>query len=722
MGKKHKKHHKSDKNPADVSVTRDLRAEPPLKLVLKVGGKSQDPKAGKFDICVSKPEVSSRHVTPDDHRDHVTKSESHQKKKKKKRKWHEVQNDNSEQEKDAVEMESSQEEQPMETDEQEEDYKLKQLLTSKKKSSKKQRYHEDDSSERAEETLEQSSVASDRTTQDQGIESQTQTPSFREKENIEAMKGPLKKLLECLQKTIQRKDVDQFFAWPVNDVIAPGYSSIILHPMDFSTMKRKIDVSEYTSIEEYKSDFLLMCENATIYNRPETIYYKAAKRLQAVGLKCMNKEKVSILKRTFGYHDGSDISKSRTKASKRLPQSDVDASTEDSSMMDVLDSEDSNIPPTIGSASVADGIEEESPEEIIEQALQAAKDARDRLSARCPNSKLGFLRRDKTGTTTLAILNPSQSGAEENKQVNLGMLTGRLAQGTGSLPGFREDKRNKAIPVTYMAHGPFSSYGPQYDSSFANISKEDSDLLYSTYGDDAGVQYAQSIREYVEDCDDYVMKLVDNLLDTLTKGQHSKTVATLKKNSDKDSEKGNSADGTSHPGVSASESAGSQDAIKKEEGEDATVPAIQFDSLRTLSELGIDVSFLPAFEKLMGSDADAAAANDSAEIDSKLKSTSDLIGDLEKTQSARLSQKTPNHLQFIPKPSEQESSIAEKLTQQLLQLTAKIKPSDIVSAGAAQTAMGITPDVHAELVDEVQVLDKVESPSSSSAVQENLVA
>ena len=36
-----------------------------------------------------------------------------------------------------------------------------------------------------------------------------------------------------------------------------------------------------------------------------------------------------------------------------------------------------------------------------------------------------------------------------------------------------------------------------------------------------------SIREYVEDCDDYVLKLVDNLLDTLTKGQHTKTMDVL---------------------------------------------------------------------------------------------------------------------------------------------------------------------------------------------------
>ncbi len=35
-----------------------------------------------------------------------------------------------------------------------------------------------------------------------------------------------------------------------------------------------------------------------------------------------------------------------------------------------------------------------------------------------------------------------------------------------------------------MNFGPFSSYAPTYDSSFANISKEESDLIYSSYGED----------------------------------------------------------------------------------------------------------------------------------------------------------------------------------------------------------------------------------------------
>jgi hypothetical protein len=38
----------------------------------------------------------------------------------------------------------------------------------------------------------------------------------------------------------------------VTDFIAPGYSMIIKHPMDFSTMKEKIKNNDYQSIEELK--------------------------------------------------------------------------------------------------------------------------------------------------------------------------------------------------------------------------------------------------------------------------------------------------------------------------------------------------------------------------------------------------------------------------------------------------------------------------------------
>lgn len=42
--------------------------------------------------------------------------------------------------------------------------------------------------------------------------------------------------------------------------------------------------------------------------------------------------------------------------------------------------------------------------------------------------------------------------------------------------------------VLYLNYGPYSSYAPHYDSTFANISKDDSDLIYSAYGEDSDLR------------------------------------------------------------------------------------------------------------------------------------------------------------------------------------------------------------------------------------------
>lgn len=44
------------------------------------------------------------------------------------------------------------------------------------------------------------------------------------------------------------------------------------------------------------------------------------------------------------------------------------------------------------------------------------------------------------------------------------------------------------VAVSYMSYGPFTSYAPTYDSSFANISKDDSDLICSFYGEESSLQ------------------------------------------------------------------------------------------------------------------------------------------------------------------------------------------------------------------------------------------
>lgn len=76
--------------------------------------------------------------------------------------------------------------------------------------------------------------------------------------NQRQKRKPLSRLLEHLLRNLEKKDQNQFFAWPVTDNYAPNYSTIIKRPMDFSTMKQKIDDNMYNSLYCFTvSDFLL---------------------------------------------------------------------------------------------------------------------------------------------------------------------------------------------------------------------------------------------------------------------------------------------------------------------------------------------------------------------------------------------------------------------------------------------------------------------------------
>jgi len=71
----------------------------------------------------------------------------------------------------------------------------------------------------------------------------------------------LHKLLDHFLHHLQKKDVNQFFALPVDDLFAPGYSQIIKVPMDFSTMRQKLSSGKYLNLASFKSDFELVSLN-----------------------------------------------------------------------------------------------------------------------------------------------------------------------------------------------------------------------------------------------------------------------------------------------------------------------------------------------------------------------------------------------------------------------------------------------------------------------------
>ncbi|CAF5130631.1 unnamed protein product, partial [Rotaria magnacalcarata] len=71
--------------------------------------------------------------------------------------------------------------------------------------------------------------------------------------------------LDHLLRLLTRKDKEGFFQYPVTDQLAPGYSQVITRPMDFFTMRKKINQDEYLNILEFRTDFELLCENAMKY-------------------------------------------------------------------------------------------------------------------------------------------------------------------------------------------------------------------------------------------------------------------------------------------------------------------------------------------------------------------------------------------------------------------------------------------------------------------------
>lgn len=201
---------------------------------------------------------------------------------------------------------------------------------------------------------------------------------------------------------------------------------------------------------------------------------------------------------------------------------------------------------------------------------------------------MGFLRQKKDGTTSLQIIVPGDGVIPGTNQrpVSLGQLMGKLNHGTGSLAGFREDRRNMSKPVKPLYYGAFGSYAPSYDSTFANLTKDESDLVYQTYGDDTAVQYAESILDFAKDCD-YTLNMVDELLDILTSGEHRKTKKFIdeKRRLKEEEEK------IKHLLEKPIQDVNRNTQIDKIK--------VDVDQLKSLSELGIDINFLDNFGEFL---------------------------------------------------------------------------------------------------------------------------
>lgn len=436
---------------------------------------------------------------------------------------------------------------------------------------------------------------------------------------------PLSRLLEQLLRNLEKRDPHQFFAWPVNDNFAPGYSNIIRKPMDFSTIKQKIDENEYKSLNCFIGDFKLMCNNAMKYNKAGTVYHKAARRLLHAGLKQLTPQKLRPLGNILTYmyeipikELGFDIGKM-----------DVHKVLKRSSPLKSGGSE---------AEAASDGGQETHCDSVKIQMEAAREQHRRRLA------KKAFPRMDSEGKTTLCLVTNTVEGVGEDKPITLGRYVGKLTQGTGTLHTPREDRRNVAKGVKPLNYGPFSSYAPSYDGTFATLTKEESHLLYHTLPAETG----QGNEEMLRFAPDSPWALIYDMeaLFPDKKQQQEQTPA--------------------------------------KDDYDISKVKVDVEQLRSLSELGIDVDYLNDIEE------DIVSSQHDYGINGALRHTYELLTKLEKEQKDRLSAPPPWHLSLVCRAGGAERDAARQVAACLRGMLARVPPRHVAPLSAVRRAMGVT--------------------------------
>ncbi|KAL5053016.1 hypothetical protein RYX36_033698 [Vicia faba] len=91
---------------------------------------------------------------------------------------------------------------------------------------------------------------------------------------------PDKKLLLFILDILQNKDTHGVFSEPVDPEELLDYHDIVKHPMDFGTIRKKLDEGLYICLEQFENDVFLVCSNAMQYNSLDTIYYRKARAMQ----------------------------------------------------------------------------------------------------------------------------------------------------------------------------------------------------------------------------------------------------------------------------------------------------------------------------------------------------------------------------------------------------------------------------------------------------------
>lgn len=302
-----------------------------------------------------------------------------------------------------------------------------------------------------------------------------------------------------------------------------------------------------------------------------------------------------------------------------------------------------------------------------------------------PSSQMSFLKLSEDGGVRLNILVPTKQSDESNERIlNLEQVCGQLQDGLDVIPtDINEEECREHLqvnPVEYIDPPTFGSYLPIKDSTFANLTKEDSETLLDIYGGNATTsEYAESLQNFASGTN-YLMKMVDSLLDLLTDGKHNKEAVPIRQKLEE---------------ARREEVKKNKTAVmieKKAQNGDAPVSLVD-ESGKTINnteaqhqEERMDVEEQSASGTVECSLSDS---KESDEVQRQLNEIDTLLVDLRKMQEQRLSS-SPAPVE----PDEVESKLAEEILEKMTKLIKeKAKPSEICDSSSILKALGIPLDV-----------------------------
>ncbi|XP_068092584.1 bromodomain-containing protein 9 [Hyperolius riggenbachi] len=318
-----------------------------------------------------------------------------------------------------------------------------------------------------------------------------------------------------------------------------------------------------------------MCDNAMTYNRPETVYYKLAKKLLHTGFKMMSKERLLALKRSMSFMQDMDFSQQAailgdedTTVEDTIPEVPIPPPVEmtkkskkqNKEVIRVIEDDQSCIFEPEGNAcSLTDSTAEEHVLALVEH---AADEARDKVNRYFPSCKIGYLKKHADGTLIYTVVNSDPDAEEEETHpVDLSSLSSKLLPSFTTL-GFKDDRRHK---VTFL-NSTSTALSLQNNTLFTDLKPDEMELMYAGYGDDTGIQCALSLQEFVKDCGGCAKKMVNDMLDQITEGDHSRILYQIKQIGDS--------------------------------GGDGSTSVLDFLSLKSYSDVSLDMSMLHSLGKV----------------------------------------------------------------------------------------------------------------------------